>query len=102
MSLFLPIVAYFDTNVFHEIVDRDSHGAGLQRRLEGCRRRGEIVLPASLVVTTEIVDGIGSGDGRKAKRSVQQLQAEWQLADWKLVINPMNELSQNEITAFAK
>jgi hypothetical protein len=59
MPLFRPIVAYFDTNVFHEIVDRDFHGAALKGRLEGCRKRGELVLPASLEVTNEIVDGIG-------------------------------------------
>ena len=73
MGLYLPIVAYFDTNVLHKVVDRDSQGAGLQRRLKRCRRRGEIVLPASIVVTNEIIDGVGSGDERKARRSIQQL-----------------------------
>jgi hypothetical protein len=102
MSLFLPIVAYFDTNVFHEIADRDSGEAGLRWRLECCRKRGELVLPASLVVTNEIVDGIGSGDERKARRSIQQLDVQRQVADWETLIRPMDELASNEIRAFAR
>jgi hypothetical protein len=102
MPLFLPIIAYFDTNVFHEIADRDSGGAGLRRKLEGCRKRGELVLPASLVVTNEIVDGIGSGDERKARRSIQQLDVQRQAADWEALIRPMDELASNEISAFAR
>jgi hypothetical protein len=102
MALYLPIVAYFDTNVFHEIVNRDSHDAWLQRRLQGCRDRGELVLPASLVVTNEIVDGIGSGDERKARRSIQQLDVQRQVADWETLIRPMDELATNEIRAFAR
>ena len=102
MGLYLPIVAYFDTNVFHEIVDRDCQGAGLQSRLESCRRRGEIVLPASIEVTNEIIDGIGSGDGKKARRCIQQLRVQWQLADLKRVINPTDYLVSNEIRAFAR
>jgi hypothetical protein len=102
MSLFLPIVAYFDTNVFHEIVHRDFDGTGLQRRLEACRRRCEMVLPVSLVVTNELVDGIGSGDERMAKRSIQQLDVQRRLADWETLIRPIDELASNEIKAFAR
>lgn len=96
MPFFLPIVAYFDTNVFHEIADRDSGEAGPRWRLGCCRKRGELVLPASLVVTNEIVDGIGSGDERKARRSIQQLDVQRQVADWETLIRPMDELASNE------
>jgi hypothetical protein len=102
MPLFQPIVAYFDTNVFHEIVRRDFDGTGLQRRLEGCCRRREIFLPVSLVVTNEIVDGIGSGDERMARRSIQQLNVQRRLADWETLIRPVDELASNEIKAVAR
>jgi hypothetical protein len=102
MLLFRPIVAYFDTNVFHAIADRHTSKAGLRWRIETCRDRGQLILPASLVVTNEIVDGIGCGDEPKARRSIRQLQAQWQLADWKMLLKPPEELASNEIRAFAR
>jgi hypothetical protein len=35
----LPIVAYLDTNIFHEIVESDSRGDGLQQRCNAVERR---------------------------------------------------------------
>jgi hypothetical protein len=98
----LPVVVYFDTNVFHEIVKRDSVGAGLQRKLRICRERGGIVVPASLVVANELVDGIGSENLEKAERSRAQLRAQWQICDWKSIIHQMETLATGEIGAYAR
>jgi hypothetical protein len=102
MPRFRPIVAYFDTNVFHEIVNRDSDDAGIQKRLAGCTRCGELVLPTSLIVMNEIVDGIGSGVECTAKRSIRQLHTQWRLGDWEMLIKPLDRLASGEISAFAR
>lgn len=98
----LPIVAYLDTNIFHEIVERDSRGDGLQQRLQRGREEGKIALPASFIVTNEFVDGIGSGDERKSDRSIKQFRVQRDLGDWERIIKPVDVLAADEFRAFAR
>jgi hypothetical protein len=100
--IYRPNVAYFDTNVFQQIVNRDHQGAGLQRKLQDYRRRGELVLPASLVVAEELFHGIGSGGQAKSSRSIEQFQVQWQLCDWTTIANDMETLVVNELRSFAR
>lgn len=91
------LIAYLDTNVFHEIGYRDSQGGNVEDLLHRAVHNGEIAIPASMVTLGEIIDGLASPN---ADRALQQLRIAWRLSDWSRTINQTAALVTQDIHAY--